>query len=89
MAKEAVAKASAPRTMPIQSIRPLPRSEVSGTKSSAMRKATAPKSRLNQKMACQLHSPTSTPPMTGPRARARPETAAHTPSASARVRRSG
>ncbi len=40
-------------------------------------------------MARQLENPTNAPPMTGPRASARPDTAAHTPSASARVSRSG
>ena len=65
------------------------RSDVSGTATAASTKATTPKPRLNQKMARQLENPTSMPPMTGPRASARPETAAHTPSASARVSRSG
>ena len=50
-----------------------------------MVKATAPMNRLNQKMARQLHRPTITPPITGPRASASPDTAAHTPNASARV----
>ena len=40
-------------------------------------------------MARQLENPTSAPAMTGPSARASPETAAQTPSASARVSRSG
>ena len=65
------------------------RSEVSGTATAARTKATTPKPRLNQKIARQLEKPTSAPPMTGPRASASPETAAHTPSASARVFRSG
>ena len=65
------------------------RSEDSGTQTAARTKATTPNPRLNQKMARQLEKPTSAPPITGPRASARPETAAQTPSASARVPRSG
>ena len=45
--------------------------------------------KLNQKMARQLETPTRIPPITGPRARANPDTAAHTPSASALVPLSG
>ena len=61
------------------------RSELSGTATAAMVKAITPKPRLNQKIARQLEKPTSAPPITGPSASARPETAAQTPSASARV----
>ena len=55
------------------------RSDVSGTATAAKTNATTPNPRLNQKMARQLEKPTRTPPMTGPRASARPDTAAHTP----------
>ena len=75
--------------MPGASIRRDWRSAVSGTKAAAITKLTAPNARLNQKMARQSEMPTSTPPMTGPSASASPDTAAHTPSASARIRRSG
>ena len=51
--------------------------------------AASPNPRLNQKMPRQPHSPTSTPPTTGPAASANPDVAAHTPIARLRARASG
>ena len=82
-------KKAAPKRKPRTSILRPCRSDDSGTLTAARTKATTPKPRLNQKMARQLENPTSAPPMTGPSARASPETAAQTPSASALVSRSG
>jgi hypothetical protein len=50
----------------------------------ATMKASAPKTKLNQKIACHDQMPTSVPPRTGPIARAKPDTAAHAPNALAR-----
>ncbi len=50
---------------------------------------SAPNPKPNQKMLRQPGPSASTPPITGPRASASPETAAHTPRARARSARSG
>ncbi len=88
-AKEMQPKKAAPNRNPRKSMLLPCRSDDSGTLTAARTKATRPKARLNQKIARQLENPTSAPPMTGPSARASPETAAQTPRASARVPRSG
>ena len=61
-------------------------SELSGTVIATAMSAMRPKNRLNQKMPRQLHTPTSRPPMTGPRASASPATADQMPTAQARSR---
>jgi len=88
IANSSVASAPAPSTVPTVSTRSCRWSELSGTTIAATISATRPKKRLNQKIARQLHRPISAPPMTGPNARARPETAAQTPTARARARSS-
>ena len=57
---------------------------LSGLSAGLMTGAAA--ARLNQKIARQLHTPTSAPPRTGPTASASPDTAAHTPIARDRLR---
>ena len=88
IANTRVASAPAPSTVPTVSTRSCRWSELSGTTIAATISAARPKKRLNQKIARQLHRPTSAPPMTGPIARASPETAAQTPTARARARSS-
>ncbi len=82
-------RANAPRMKPGMSNRARTGSELSGRTMAAATRATIPKIRLNQNTARQDHSPTSTPPMTGPMASASPDTAAQIPSARARRRRLG
>src|SRR6202012_3000402 len=57
----------------------------SGTNSWVKMMAATPIGMLIQKMARQMTSVTSTPPITGPRARLTPNTAPHTPRARARA----
>ena len=73
--------AATPISAPAVSTRCASGSALSGSTSRPAASAASPKARLNQKMPRQLHTPTSAPPMTGPAARARPDTADHTPSA--------
>ena len=86
--KTSAVSAAAPRTVPAMSTRCASGSALSGSTISPATRATSPKARLNQKIARQFHTPTSAPPMTGPTARASPDTAAQTPTARVRVRSS-
>ena len=88
MAKTMAVRAVADRTVPGMSTRWASGSELSGSTITPATKAASPNATLNQKMARQSHSPTSAPPMTGPTARARPDTPAQTPTARLRMRSS-
>ena len=81
--------AAAPATSPgTSSFRPSG-SLLSVSVTAATASATAPKPRPNQKIQRQPAPEISTPPITGPSESASPETAAQTPRATARSRRSG
>ena len=84
-----VASAPAPSIVPAVSTRAAVGSELSGRMTAATISATSPKTRLNQKMPRQLHTPVKMPPTTGPAASANPEVAAHTPIARLLARSSG
>ena len=79
----------APRISPGTSNRPRIGSELSGRTMAALTKARTPKATLAQKMARHDQPKTSRPPMSGPRANPRLETAAQMPSDRARWARSG
>jgi len=86
--KTRAVRAAAPRTVPGMSTRCASGSALSGSTIRPATSAASPKARLNQKIARQFQAPTSAPPMTGPRARASPDTAAQIPTARVRVRSS-
>ena len=86
IAKTRAASTPAPSSAPAVSTRCASGSALSGRITAASTRAASPKTRLNQKIARQFHRPTSAPPMTGPRASARPDTAAQTPMARSRLR---
>ncbi len=88
-AKIVVPSATGPRMNPAQSLRADIGSALSGTVIHAATKIAAPAAKLNQNTSRQPPMPTRMPPKTGPSARARPEMAAHTPSARARAARCG
>ncbi len=88
IAKVSAVSAAAPSSTPVMSTRCASGSALSGSTSAPAISAASPKARLNQKIARQLQMPTSAPPITGPAARARPDTAVHTPSARVRARSS-
>ena len=88
-AKISALRADAPKAKPGMSTRWASGSAFSGRTSTPAASAASPKARLNQKIARQFQTPTSKPPMTGPRASASPQTAVHTPTARARARSSG
>ena len=88
IANTRAARTAAPISAPAVSTRCASGSALSGRIMAPSTSAASPKTRLNQKMARQFHTPTSAPPTTGPSARARPDTAAQTPMARSRLRRS-
>ena len=88
IANTRVASTAAPSSAPAVSTRYASGSALSGRITAPSTRAARPNNRLNQKMARQFHAPTSAPPITGPSARARPDTAAQMPMARSRLRRS-
>src|SRR5579875_4116048 len=82
-------RATTPRMSPAGSRAAVSGSDDSGTVAVAEAKITVPTTTLNQNTARQPATPTRVPPMTGPRAIANPDTAAHAPRAWARTRSSG
>ena len=88
-AKVSDPRVTAPRSSPGTSKRPRMGSELSGNTMVALMKASTPKKTLAQKMARHDQPKTKSPPMSGPRASPRLDTAAHMPRDRARWRLSG